>query len=100
MYVDDQELAQFQHDHKYETYLWQMEQFQQDLSELQTLNVNVDPLGFGSPEEVEEEEDPEEDPEEEEHSKRFDSFESFRSFGDFDEPDYLRDLEDFEPQEY
>lgn len=28
MFVKDWELAQFQHDHRYETYHWYMEQFQ------------------------------------------------------------------------
>lgn len=77
-----------------------MEQFQQDPSELQVLNINVDPPDFGSIEEVveeedlEEEEDPEEDSEEEEHSKGSNSSENFE---DSDELDYLQDPKDFDP---
>lgn len=55
----------------------------------------MDPLGFGSREEVvvvkttEEEEDLKEDPKEEEQSKGSDSFERFWSSEGSDEPDYL-----------
>lgn len=100
MYIDNQELAQLRHDHRYDTYHWFIEQFQQDPTELQELNVNVDPPNFGPPEEefmVKEDSEEEEDLEEEENFERFDSSTGFESSEDSEELDYFQDSEDFEP---
>lgn len=75
-----------------------MEQFQQDLIELQVPHVNMDLPSVGLLEEEvvigdEEEEDTEEDLEEEEHFERSDNPESSRNSRDSDEPDYLLDPE-------
>lgn len=102
-YMEVQELIKFQLAHLDDTYQWFLEQFQQDLTELQMPKVNVDLLGFRPLEEemfmVEEEENPKEeedlegkeDPEEEKDLEEEDPEKE-----DPEEEDELEEEEHFE----